>query len=119
MDTLLVLTTLPDRTQAETLAASLVEARHAACVTVLPAARSIYRWQGVIESAEEIMLLIKTQDEAYPALEAAIRAAHPYDVPEILAFPAVCGLPAYLAWVHAETQTSGDARLITPSREAT
>ena len=119
MDTLLVLTTLPDRIQAENLAVSLVEARHAACVTVLPGARSIYRWQGVIESAEEVMLLIKTPGEAYPALEAAIRTAHPYEVPEILAFQAARGLPAYLAWVHAETQTSGDARLVTSSREAT
>ena len=56
MDILLVLTTLPDRAQAEALGTALVDARHAACATVLPGARSIYRWQGVVETADEALL---------------------------------------------------------------
>ena len=107
MDILLVLTTLPDRAQAETLAAQLVDAGHAACATVLPGARSIYRWQGAVESADETLLLIKTAATAYPALEAAICAAHPYEVPEVIALPVSQGLPAYLAWVGAESRAAG------------
>lgn len=105
MDMLLVMTNLPDRTSAETLAAALVENRLAACVTILQPCRSVYRWKGAIESADEVPLLIKTTEVRYPALEAAIRAQHPYAIPEIIALPVVSGLPAYLAWVKAETQT--------------
>lgn len=106
MDILLVLTTLPDRAQAEALGTALVDARHAACATVLPGARSIYRWQGVVETADEALLLCKTTDVAYAGLAAAIRAAHPYELPEIVALPVSRGLPDYLAWVAAETQVS-------------
>ena len=116
MNILLVLTTLPEQHHAKALAAALVEARHAACATLMPAALSVYRWQGVVESAEETLLLLKTTAEAYPALEAAIRAAHPYEVPEILAFPASAGLQDYLAWVRAETQAATSPG--SPSAEA-
>jgi periplasmic divalent cation tolerance protein len=105
MEILLVLTNLPDPESAEALAATLVENRLAACVNILPGCRSIYRWQGQVEHAEEIPLLIKTRAACYPALEAAIRAKHPYQTPEIIALPISQGLPDYLAWVLAETQT--------------
>ena len=114
MDILLVMTTLPDRASAEGLAADLVGARLAACATLLPGCRSIYRWQGAVETAEETIVLIKTAAASYPALEAAIRAAHPYDVPEIVALPVAQGLPAYLAWVAAESS----AVLPVPADEA-
>lgn len=104
MTTLLVLTTLPDQATAETLARELVEARLAACVNVLAPCRSVYRWQGAIEAAAEVPLLIKTSDDCYAALEAAIRNRHPYQLPEVIALPVVAGLPEYLAWVASETR---------------
>ena len=105
MEILLVLTTLPDQTAAETLASALVENRLAACVNILQPCRSIYRWQGTVETADEVPLLIKTTEARYPALEAAIRARHPYEIPEIIALPTSQGLPGYLAWVAAESQS--------------
>jgi periplasmic divalent cation tolerance protein len=102
-DTLLVLTNLPDAGAAQALAAMLVEQRLAACVNILAPCRSVYRWQGRTEDATETPVLIKTTAARYPALEAAIRAAHPYELPEIVAVPIAHGLPGYLAWVAAET----------------
>lgn len=106
METLLVISNLPDRAQAEALAAHLIEARLAACVNVLAPCTSVYRWQGKIETASEVPVLIKTTQDRYPALEAAIRARHPYELPEIIAFPVTAGLPAYLDWVAIETTES-------------
>ena len=103
MEPLLVLTNLPDQGAAEKLAHVLVEARAAACVNVLAACRSIYRWEGAVETAGEIPLLIKTTAENYPQVEAIVRANHPYDVPELIATPITHGLPAYLDWVAKET----------------
>lgn len=100
---LLVLTNLPDEASARRLAEGLVADRLAACVNLLAPCRSIYRWQGAVESAEEIPLLIKTTTARYAALEAAIRAGHPYELPEIIAVPVAHGLPDYLAWVATET----------------
>jgi periplasmic divalent cation tolerance protein len=103
MPTLLVLTNCPDEDSANALALALVESRLAACVNILPRLQSIYRWQGKIESAPEIPLLIKSTAAAYPALEARIRELHPYEVPEIVALAIDRGLPEYLNWVAAET----------------
>jgi len=103
MDTLLVITHLPDTYSAHALAGVLVEEHLAACVNILAPCRSVYRWQGKTESTEEVPLLIKTTAARYAALEAAIRARHPYELPEIVAVPLAHGLPAYLEWVAAET----------------
>ena len=103
MSTLLVLTNLPDRATAEKLADTLIAQQVAACVNILAPCRSVYRWQGAVQHDEEHPVLIKTTQERYPALEAAIRAAHPYELPEIIAVPIERGLPAYLEWVAAET----------------
>lgn len=103
MEALLVLTNLPDAASARILADHLVTARLAACVNILAPCRSVYRWQGAIEDAEEVPLLIKTTTARYAELEAAIRAGHPYELPEIVAVPLSRGLPAYLAWVATET----------------
>ena len=103
MDTLLVLTNLPDAVTARTLAGHLVEQRLAACVNILAPCRSVYRWDGRVEDAAEVPLLIKTTTARYAALETAIRAQHPYELPEIIAVPLSHGLPGYLAWVAAET----------------
>ncbi len=104
MDAYLVISNLPDRASAEKLALALVEKRLAACVNILSPCRSMYRWEGKIEDVEEHPVLIKTTVERYPALEAAIRAAHPYELPEIIAVPLAAGLPAYLEWVDDETR---------------
>jgi periplasmic divalent cation tolerance protein len=103
MPTILVLTTLPDADAALGLAEYLVTSRLAACVNILAPCRSVYRWQERFENTEEVPLLIKSTTDRYPALEAAIRERHPYELPEILAVPVDRGLPAYLAWVDAET----------------
>jgi periplasmic divalent cation tolerance protein len=103
MATLLVLTNLPDRAAAERLADALVEQRLAACVNILAPCRSVYRWKGATQHDEEHPVLVKTTADRYPALEAAIRAGHPYELPEIIAVPIERGLAAYLQWVQAET----------------
>jgi periplasmic divalent cation tolerance protein len=104
MEPLLVLTNVPDAASAEKLALALIESRAAACVNVLAACRSIYRWQGAVERADEIPLLIKTTRAAYPWVEEVVRAQHPYDVPELIAIPITHGLPAYLVWLAKETE---------------
>lgn len=104
MTALLVLTNLPDLAAAEALANALIEARLAACVNILAPCRSVYRWQGGVETASEVPLLIKTTEARYAALEAAIRASHPYDLPEVIAVPLNHGLPDYLAWLDTETR---------------
>lgn len=106
---LLVFTNLPDRERAEQLAASLIDGGLAACVNILAPCRSIYQWQGARQAEDEIPVLIKTTRERYPALEAAIRAAHPYELPEIIALPVVAGLPPYLSWVAAQAHAEGAA----------
>jgi len=103
METLLVLTHLPDADSARQMANALVEAKLAACVNILAPCRSVYRWQGQVEDAEEVPLLIKTTAARYAALEAAIRQQHPYELPEIVAVPIGPGLPEYLVWVAAAT----------------
>lgn len=104
MEPLLIFTNLPDLASAEKLAQVLVGTRAAACVNVLAACRSIYRWQGAVETAGEIPLLIKTTAENYPRVEAIVRAQHPYDVPELIAVPITYGLPDYLHWLATETE---------------
>lgn len=106
---LLVFTNAPDILVAEKLARVLLERRLAACVNILPAMRSLYHWQGELEETNEIMLQIKTTHNNYVELEAAIRAEHPYEVPEIIAIPIVSGLPAYLDWIKQETNKNGNA----------
>jgi periplasmic divalent cation tolerance protein len=99
----IVMTHLPDAATADALAGALVEARLAACVSFTTGVQSVYRWQGKIERANEVTLTIKTTQRHYAALETAIRAAHPYELPEIIALPVVAGLPSYLHWIVAET----------------
>lgn len=102
MDTLLVLTHVPDQATAQRLAHELVARRLAACVNMLSPCSSVYHWAGAIETADEVPLLIKTTAARYASLEKAIVELHPYELPEILAVPIALGLPAYLAWVAAE-----------------
>ena len=104
-DVLLVLTNLPDRVAAEHIAHAVIEENVAACVNILGPCTSVYRWQGVVEHAEETPLLIKTTHARYAALQALIRRLHPYELPEIIAVPLAQGLPGYLAWVAMQVAT--------------
>jgi periplasmic divalent cation tolerance protein len=108
MSMLLVLTNLPDRPAAERLAGLLIDKRLAACVNILAPCRSVYRWQDAVQHEDEHPVLIKTTSAKYAAVEAAVRAGHPYELPEIIAVAVERGLPAYLDWVTAETRADGD-----------
>ena len=99
----LVLTTLPVDFDADAFAQALVEARLAACVSVLPAQTSTYRWKDAIETATERQLVIKTISTRVGELRATLRARHPYDLPEFLVLPVSSGDPGYLDWVRGST----------------
>ena len=99
-ESLIVLCTCPDEETADRLAGSLVEEGLAACVNVIPAVASTYRWQGKLQRDREVLLLIKTTSAAYERLEARIRELHPYELPESVAVPIVRGSRAYLAWLQ-------------------
>lgn len=103
---IVVLTNLPDRAAALALARELIARRLAACVNVLAECTSVYRWQGKVEDATEVPVLIKTRAALYPEVETAIRELHPYELPEIIAVPIGCGLAEYLDWVSGETTIS-------------
>lgn len=97
---LLVLTTLADGESAAEIARTLVNEQLAACGTILPAARSIYRWRDAIEDASETLLLLKTTDSLAGALEDRLRELHPYDTPEILAIEPARAFAPYAEWVR-------------------
>jgi periplasmic divalent cation tolerance protein len=98
----IVLTTAPNRAEADAIARRLVEDRLAACVQIVPIA-SVYRWDGKVRSDDELLLLCKSRVEVYPQLEATIRAIHSYETPEVLRVPVDAGLDTYLTWLGAET----------------
>jgi periplasmic divalent cation tolerance protein len=100
-----VLTTVGSEEEAGVIASLLVERRLAACVQVVGPVMSRYRWEGAAEEAREWQLLVKTTRAAYPAVEAAIREAHSYDEPEIIATPIVAGSAGYLAWIEENVDT--------------
>ena len=95
-----VLSAAPDRATAWRIARTLVEEEHAACVNLVPGARSVYRWEDAVVEADEFLLVIKTTAGAYPALAARLEELHPYDVPEVIALePGAVSAP-YLAWLE-------------------
>lgn len=100
-EVLIVLTHCPDATTAARIGRSLVEQGLAACVNQMAPVVSCYRWQGALESATEVPLQIKTTRGRYPELEAALRAMHPYELPEIVALPVAVAYGPYLRWVEA------------------
>ena len=96
------LCTCSEKREALRIANALVEERLAACVNVLPEVASIYRWEGKVETANEVLLLIKTTPEGFPRLQDRIRELHSYDTPEIIALPIASGLEKYLDWVREQ-----------------
>ncbi len=99
----MVFVTAPSLSVAKQLARAAVEQRLAACVTLLPAAHSIYRWEGQIEASDECQLLLKTTQHRLNALRTWLEDAHPFEVPEFLVLPVIDGSDAYLEWIHAQT----------------
>jgi periplasmic divalent cation tolerance protein len=95
----IVLTTASSRDEAKRIAKALVEGRLAACVNLVDGVESIYRWQGEVEEAAEVLLLIKTNVEKIEAVETAVRRLHSYEVPEFLIFEVNGGSAAYLKWL--------------------
>lgn len=100
---ILVLTSMPDHVAAQDLARTLVSGRLAACVSVGAPVESMYHWRGQIETAREVPVTIKTRALLYARVEAAIVAAHPYELPEVVAVPLSHGSKSYLDWIAAET----------------
>lgn len=94
-----VLVTAPDEALAASVARALVEERLVACVNIVPGVRSIYRWEGVVTDEAEVLMILKTHGEQVPALEARVRALHPYAVPEFLVLSIPHGSASYLAWL--------------------
>lgn len=103
MDLKLVYATYPSLARAEAAARQLVEARLVACGNILPGMVSIYRWEGTVERADEVVLLLKTTAALAEQVVAAVRADHPYEVPAVFILPVERTHPAFLAWVGAET----------------
>ena len=97
-----VLCTFPNAEVARQVATALVTRRLAACVNLVPGVESVYHWQGAVETAAEVLAVIKTTRAAYPALEAELLDRHPYEVPEVLALPVTAGAAKYLAWMAGE-----------------
>ncbi|MBP9127418.1 MAG: divalent-cation tolerance protein CutA [Elusimicrobia bacterium] len=100
---LIVLSTVPNGPTARRLAKLLVSERWAACVNVMGGVQSIYRWKGAVESAREYLLIAKTTRRRFAALQARLAAAHPYEVPEIMAVPLADGLAQYFSWISENT----------------
>jgi len=100
---LVVFITAPTRDMGRQIAHALVKGRLAACVNVLPAMDSIYRWAGKVHDEQEVLLVVKTRADLFPALVPAVQALHPYDVPEIIALPILEGHAGYLEWIDSAT----------------
>lgn len=105
-DAIVVLTTVANDDEAVTFVRSLLDRRLIACGTLVPGARSIYRWQGKIADETEIVVLLKTRSARVDALREAFRELHPYKVPEFLALSVDSGLEKYLEWINGETSLS-------------
>lgn len=104
MTALVCFCTCPEASTAERIARALVDERLAACVNIVPGLRSVYRWQGRVEAADEVLLLIKTTPDRCQQLQERLRELHPYELPELIAVEVAAGLPDYLRWVADQTR---------------
>ena len=105
-----VYTTYPSIVEAEQAGRALIERRLCACVNILPGMVSYYRWQGAIERADEVVMLIKTRASLAEPVRAAVRQMHSYTTPAILVIPVEAVDPDYHAWIAAEATADGTAR---------
>jgi periplasmic divalent cation tolerance protein len=105
-DKIVVMSTCGSSEEAQRLARELVMQRAAACVNIVAPVRSIYRWNGGIEDAEEWLLIVKTSRSSFDRLRNILEAAHSYELPEVLAIPVIAGSPNYLSWIENEVTGS-------------
>ena len=103
-DAMLVLSTFPNSDAAADMAKKVVGERLAACANILPAVRSIYRWQDKVQDENEVLVLLKTRQGQLERLKQRILELHPYDVPEVIAVPIEQGHTGYLDWIAQETR---------------
>jgi len=103
-DAMLVLSTFPNSDAAADMAKKVVDEKLAACANILPAVRSIYRWQGKVQDDNEVLVLLKTRQGQLERLKQRILELHPYDVPEVIALPIEQGHAGYLEWIANETR---------------
>ena len=111
---MVAISTAPDREHAKRIARTLVEESLAACVNLLEPVESIYRWEGKIEESREVGLIIKTIRSRLPALEARLKALHPYQLPELIAWEAPAGSLQFIEWVIAQTRTRAAKQRLDP-----
>lgn len=104
MNAVMVYVTAATLVEAQAISAAIVADRLAACANILPAMQSVYHWEGKVETAQEVVVLFKTRDTLFPALEARIKELHSYQTPCIVALPIVAGHGPYLEWLMAETK---------------
>ena len=104
MHALVCYCTCPDPATADRIADALVGERLAACVNIVPGVRSVYRWRGEVEHADEVLLVIKTAADRLDELTARVTSLHPAELPELIAVEVVNGLPGYLSWVIEQTR---------------
>ena len=118
-DKIVVMSTCGSAEEAQRLARELVAQRAAACVNIVAPVRSIYRWKGQIEDAEEWLLIVKTNRSSFDRLRTILEAAHSYELPEALAIPVIAGSPNYLAWIEGDVleNETGEAELAAPAEE--
>ncbi|MBZ0169843.1 dihydroorotate dehydrogenase [Candidatus Methylomirabilis lanthanidiphila] len=95
---IVVLITAGSKHEAEAIGKALVESRLAACVNILEHVWSLFRWQGVIERQEEVLMLVKSRSDLLPSIIQVVKEMHSYTVPEVIALPILAGSPDYLAW---------------------
>lgn len=105
----IVLCTFPSVEKARQIGTVLVETQLAACVNLIPAIQSIYRWEGKVEEQEEVLALFKTTTARYSELQQVVTEMHPYEIPELIALDLSAGLPVYLQWVLSSTQSAEEA----------
>lgn len=108
-EAIVVLITAANSDEAGQLAEMLVAQRLAACVQILPETQSVYRWQGKVERAAEILVIVKTTKSKFEELERAVRAVHSYETPEIVALPVAIGSLPYLSWLNSSLIADPDA----------
>ena len=105
---LIVFTSFADEADAARIVRQLVEERLIACGSLLPGARSLYRWQGELTDAREVVVLMKTRKQDWTALMSRLHELHPYDTPECLAVRVASGAPKYMAWLEEALEPRPD-----------
>ena len=106
---LLVFTTFANEADAARVARVLIEERLIACANLIPAARSLYRWQGAIQDEREVMALMKTRKQDWTALLSRLHELHPYETPECIAVRVAAGAPKYMEWLESALEPEAKA----------